>query len=215
MSLNADKCNMLNFQGNQKTEVCKKEVKFEENQKDLGLIVTQKMSWLENAKRRVTKATKLLFFVKRNVSSKTSIKAKINCYTGCVVPILTYGSQSVYYNKSELKIIEKVQSRAMSWIYGYNSSYVTKLKTVNLLPVPIYMELPDILLLWKINCGNYDIAAAQYVSWNTNQTTRQGNNNEFEVAKNRLCKSDENFWKRQLCCITFSQKKLTFATQQI
>ena len=121
MSLNADKCNMLNFQGNQKTEVCKKEVKFEENQKDLGLIVTQKMSWLENAKRRVTKATKLLFFVKRNVSSKTSIKAKINCYTGCVVPILTYGSQSVYYNKSELKIIENVQSRAMSWIYGYNS----------------------------------------------------------------------------------------------
>ena len=73
ISLNADKCNMLNFKGNQKTEICGKEVKSEENQKDLGLIVTQKLSWLENAKRRVTKATKSLFFVKRNVSSKTSV----------------------------------------------------------------------------------------------------------------------------------------------
>ena len=83
MSLYADKCNMLNFQGNQKTVIYRKEVKFEENQKNLGLIVTQNLSWLENAKRRVTKATKLLFFMKRDVSSKTSIRAKINCY---VVP---------------------------------------------------------------------------------------------------------------------------------
>ena len=48
-------------------------MKSEENQKDLGLIDTQKLSWLENAKRRGAKATKALFFVKRNVTSKTSI----------------------------------------------------------------------------------------------------------------------------------------------
>ena len=33
MSLNADKCNMLNFKGNQKTEVCEKQVKSEEIRK--------------------------------------------------------------------------------------------------------------------------------------------------------------------------------------
>ena len=130
---------MLKFKGNQKTEICGKEIKSEENQKDLGLIVTQKLSLLENAKRRVTKATKSLLLMKSNVSSKTSIGAKINCCTEYVIPILFYGSQAVYYNKSALKIIGKVQSRAMSWIYGYNSSYVTKLKTANLLPVSIYM----------------------------------------------------------------------------
>ena len=103
---------------------------------------------------------------------------------------------AVYYNKSELKIIEKRQLRAISWIYGYNSSYFTKVKTANLLPVCIYVDLRNILLVWIFNCGNYDIAAAQYVSWNTKQTTRQGNNNDIEVPNYRLCKSDENFWKR-------------------
>ena len=99
----------------------------------------------------------------------------------------------------------------MSWIYGYNSSYVTKLKTANLLPVSIYKELHDILLFWKINCGNYDIAAAQYVSWNTNQTTRQGNNNELKVPKYRLWKSDENFWKRAALQSKLFAKKVGFS----
>ena len=116
-----------------------------------------------------------------------------------------------YIITSQLKIIEKVKSRAMSWIYGYNSSYVTKLKTANLLPVSIYMELHDVLLFWKTNCGNYDIAAAQYVSWNTNQTTRQGNNNEFEKPKYRLCKSDENFWKRAALLYNIFSKKIDFS----
>ena len=55
MSRNADKCNILDFKGSQKMEICGKEVKSEENQKDLGLIVTQKLCWLKNAKRRVTR----------------------------------------------------------------------------------------------------------------------------------------------------------------
>ena len=41
---------MLNFKGNQKTEICGKEVKSKESQKNLGLIVTQKLPRLENAK---------------------------------------------------------------------------------------------------------------------------------------------------------------------
>ena len=65
MSLNADKCNMLNFQGNQKTGIYGKEVKSEENQKNLGLIVTQKMSWLENAKKTSNKGDKIALFYKK------------------------------------------------------------------------------------------------------------------------------------------------------
>ena len=73
------------------------------------------------------------------------------------------------------------------------------------------MALHDILLFWKSNCGDYDIAAVQYVSWNTNQTTRQGNNNEFELPKYRLCKKDEKFWKKAALLYNNFSKKVDFS----
>ena len=106
MSLIADEYNMLKFKVNQKKEICGKEVKSEENQKDLGLIFTQKLSWLEMQKKTTNEVDKIAIFCEKIVSSKTIIRAKINCYTGYEVPILIYGSQALYYDKSEMKIIK-------------------------------------------------------------------------------------------------------------
>ena len=89
--------------------------------------------------------------------------------------------------------------------------HMNKIETANLLSVSTYMELHDILLFWKINCVSYDIGVVQNLSWNTNQTTRQGNNKELEVPKHRSCKSDENFWKRAALLLNILSQKTDFS----
>ena len=62
-------------------------------QKDLGVLISNGLSWKENCNLRRTKSLKTLWFLKRNISFKSTTKAKLNAYTGYVVPVISYACE--------------------------------------------------------------------------------------------------------------------------
>ena len=92
------------------------------------------------------------FSIKRNTSEKASRQTKLSVYCGYIVPILTYGSQVPSNNKGDLKKLESVQRRATIWIMNCGDivSYSSRLATLGILPLSLYTELHDILLLSQI-----------------------------------------------------------------
>ena len=89
MNLRDDKCGLIHFKKQsvvKMNEVAVKPVNF---QKDLGVLISNDLSWKENCNLRRTKSLKSLWFLKRNISFKSTAKAKLNAYTGYVVPVIS------------------------------------------------------------------------------------------------------------------------------
>ena len=162
------------------------------SQKDLGVVVTENLTWTANANRRFSKAMRALLYLKRNTSNKTSVINKLNAYKGYVVPIISYASEVWHPNKGDLVLLEKLQKNATKWILGNSIHYKNRLLTLNILPLAMYLELRSLLLYCHI-ADNINVI--HVIKYNTIERTRQGTH-EVIVAKTRLCKSDENFWIR-------------------
>ena len=113
-------------------------------QKNLGVVLSRNLSWSANCQRRTTKAWKTFYTLKRNVSSRTSMKTKLNAYIGYVVPVLTYASQIWYPSKTDMRSIEKIQHKATKWICGGNDEYHRSTENISL---SMYMENHNILYL--------------------------------------------------------------------
>ena len=167
-----------------------------ETQKDLGLVLTKSLTWHNNCQQRTKKALKALFSLKRNLSSNCSINVKINAFTGYVMPILTYCSQSWLPNNSCLRDMERVQKIATKWFYGSHIEYRERLLKCNLLPVSMYFELHDILYLDSLLKGKYDIDINKFISKTSVESTRQSSRSELVVTRTRTQKADENFFIR-------------------
>ena len=191
MVLNLDKSKILSIKGetvepNQELEVVK-------TQKDLGVIMSSNLSWAGNCRKRVSMAWRSFYYVKRNISPIANVTTKLNGYVGYVVPVLTYASEVWFPSKLESKALEKVQKTATKWIGSSKDDYKTRLARLEILPISMYMELHDLLLLLSIMKGNYNIRRSKIPNIKLTETRQ---NNEFEIPKHRLRKCDENFWTR-------------------
>ena len=109
MILNVDKINILCIKGETQTNGRLKTVT---SQKDLGVIMSNSLSWSENCSRRTLKGGRTLYCLIRNTSKHVSLETKLNADAGYVVPVLTYASQVWYPSKTELRKIEQVHRKA-------------------------------------------------------------------------------------------------------
>ena len=96
----------------------------------LGITLDQTMSFIPHLNNITSKATRVLNFIKRNLS-KCSQYTKSNAYFSLVRPSLEYASSiwDPYYN-THISTIEKIQRRAVRWtLNNYNcySSVTTML----------------------------------------------------------------------------------------
>ena len=107
MKLNENKCYVLPVKQQQNSEYHFQlnskflESKFE--QKDLGVIISAKLSWRANSQKPCKKASKAFYFLKRNVSVLANTRTKLNAYVGFVKPVLSYASMVWFVNKTECK----------------------------------------------------------------------------------------------------------------
>ena len=107
MKLNENKCYVLPVKQKQNSEYHFQlnskflEGKFE--QKDLGVIMSAKLSWRANSLKRCKKASKAFYFLKRNVSVLANTRTKLNAYVGYVIPVISYASMVWFVNKTECK----------------------------------------------------------------------------------------------------------------
>ena len=54
--------------------------------------------------------------------------------------------------------LERVQKLATKWILGTSSHYKERLQKLNLLPLSLYIELHDILVLLALLENKYDVS---------------------------------------------------------
>ena len=196
MSMNAKKCSIIDFRGSSTGSLNDIEISHPDSARDFGVIISKTLSWEENSTSRRQKALAALFAIKRSMVNGSSIAVKTHVYTGYVVPILTFSSQSWYPNTKSQKQLEQVQKIATKWMVGAKDCYKTRLTKLGLLPISLYMELYDILYLGNILCGNVDIDQKCYITEMTNQTTRQDSRKEIIIPKARLQKTNDNFFIR-------------------
>ena len=88
MTLNISKCKTLNLKGSGCVSMNGKTLEQTQKEKDLGLIVSNDLTWTANAERRCEKAIKVFFTKKRNIANGTNWIAKKNIYRSYIVPII-------------------------------------------------------------------------------------------------------------------------------
>ena len=141
-------------------------------------------------------------------------KVKLNAYTGYVVTITTYASQTWWPSKGNLEF-EKVQHYATKLILGSNINYRNRLVSLIVLPLSIYVEMHDLLFLLSMRNGDYDIEETlDYIPSLGN--TRQNQRGEYRLYKSRLMKTDDNFFRRTKVLFNYvSQTYPNFGNERI
>ena len=155
----------------------------------------QNLSCNENCKRRSNKAMGALFQIKRNLTSNCNWRIKLNAYTGYVVPIAVSASQTWLPNKENLTEFEKVEHHATKLIIGSDLSYRNRLIKLHILPLSLYVEMHDFLILLSIKTGEIEVESSIEKETICDKT-RQSNRGEFKLSKSRLNKTNENFFRR-------------------
>ena len=112
------------------------------------------------------------------------------------LPILIYGSPCWSPNVHSLKRLESVQKYATTVMVGSNE-YKANLLETNLLPISLYLQLTDLLVLFRFIQGYYDVENRNFVeSHSPNRQTRcsQYTHFVFPLITKSLC--ENNFWVR-------------------
>ena len=95
------------------------------------------------------------------------MKTKLELYKSMIVPTLIYASSCIGLSKYVSSCLEKTQKRMVKWITASNWDYKHSLTTLGILPLTMYIQINDILLLSKIIQGDYDVNQLKvpYVSY--------------------------------------------------
>ena len=117
--------------------------------RDLGVIITDNMTWDKHVGTITKKANRNLWLIKRTLGYLAPTKAKKLLYVSLVRSILEYASQ--LWNPSgikNIKIIESIQRRATKYIlnisYPINIPYISRLAQTNLMPLSYRREILDL-----------------------------------------------------------------------
>ena len=151
MELAVDKCAILNIRGPEKDfELLDQNLNSLRAVKDLGVNVSKKLTWSALINARLNKANIVLYLIRRNVAYAVKPFIKLGLYKSPVLPVLLYGINCTTRSKSDLGNLEKLQRKAVRWITGRNEPYENQLRLLNILPLPMYMQMNDLLTLSKL-----------------------------------------------------------------
>ena len=117
--------------------------------KDLGLMVTSNLSWSTHIGSKIRGANTVFFFIKRNTSA-TQIRVRLNLFKPMLLPILSFPRCCFSLSRTCLNLLEKFQNRGLKWVCrDYHSTYKELLLKCKLLPVSMFFQLKNLLLLSK------------------------------------------------------------------
>ena len=118
---------------------------------DLGIFVTKDMTWSLHFSERLKKANRALYLLQRNDSTNVNVSVKLGFYKSFLLPILLYGMNCVRLSRGSTRDLESFQKRALNWVcYESNRSYLQRQRLINVLPLPLFMQCNDILLMSKL-----------------------------------------------------------------
>ena len=93
--------------------------------RDLGVLVSNNLTWDEHYSAIISRAYKSLYFIRRATSNSHSPSTKLSLYKSLIRPKLSYCSQLWRpYKIKDIKLFERVQRRATKFILkDYHSDY--------------------------------------------------------------------------------------------
>ena len=159
ISFNAKKCVHLRFGRNSASPVCPiyticcSNIVTLESHNDLGVTLTNSLSWSPHIKNILSKAYRTLGMIKRAISSHSSVQIKLPLYISLVRSHLLYCSSIWRPNLvKDSSALEHLQRRASKYILNYptDMDYKMRLLNLKLLPITLFLEVQDILLFVKL-----------------------------------------------------------------
>ena len=159
-------------------------------EKDVGVNITNSLTWNTHIHAIIAKANKLLGLLKRTCPLLNDVSARRSLYLALVKSQLSYATQVWSPHKIALKTqIERVQRRATRWILKQRvgvMSYRDRLLTLKLLPLTFDRELKDLVFFYKCLNGFTDINVSHFVSFVSHGRTRQSNSYNLKTP---VCKT--------------------------
>ena len=151
MELAVDKCAILNIRGPEKDfELLNQNLNSLQAVKDLGINVRKKLTWSAHINAMLNKANRVLYLIRRIVAYAIKHFIKLGFYKSLVLPVLLNGINCTTPSKSDLGNLEKHQRKAVMWITVRNEPYENQLRLLKILPLPMYMQMNDLLTLSKL-----------------------------------------------------------------
>ena len=140
---------------------------------DLGIIVSNNLSWLDHYDHICIKAYRALNMIRRVLPANSSTALKKRLYVSLVRSRLTYCSLLWRPRLiKDIKRLEQVQRWCTKFILqDYSSTYKSRLRALNLLPLMLWYELQDIMFLVKCLKEPMDnVNIFDYVQFSTSNT---------------------------------------------
>ena len=186
MEFNTDKCSVMHLGHNNPSaeyRLFNKQLIVSDKERDLGVIVDNKLKFKEQCNSVVSKANATLGMIKRTIVSRNT-KVITKLYKALVRPKLEYCVQAWRpYLKQDIDKIERVQRRASKLISGYRSlSYGNRLNLTGLTTLDDRRDRGDMIELFKLKQGLTKMDISKFVVSNSDLRTR---GHSYKLAKNR------------------------------
>ena len=126
---------------------------------------------------------------KRNVATKENTFVKFGLYKSLILSVLLYGFACLTAGTTEIHNLEKFQKNVVKWKTGNkDTEYKSQLRLLNILPLPMFIQLNDLLLVSKaLNEENNGIELPEV------HTKETRNNEIFKLTKTRTEKARSQF----------------------
>ena len=161
-----------------------------ENERDLGIWISNNLTWRKQVLEQCSKASKMLGFIKRSTRTITNCKARRTLYFTLVRSQMGYATQ--LWSPQTIDLIsrlERVQRRASKYILDLpficETSYKQRLIDLNFLPLSYWHEYLDMLFFYKTNCGIMRISESVLPKPKISRITRSldANSQKFQIRK--------------------------------
>ena len=162
MDFNIKKCKVLHAGHSNKNfnyEIQGEWLDSVENEKDLGVIVSNDLEVSSHCLEARNKANRMLGIINRNVSYKSK-EVMSKMYNSYVRPVMEYCSQVwAPHLRKDIDMLEAVQRRATRMIHGFdNMSYEERLKNLNMYSVERRFLRGDMIEVYKLfSSGNDEL----------------------------------------------------------
>ena len=145
-------------------------------EKDLGVYITDNLTWNKQVNVQCAKASRLLGYVRRNTRLVKSITVRRSAYLTLVRSHLDYATQVWTPQSIDLiRKLERVQRRATKYILDLpficDQTYGDRLMNLNLLPIFYCHEFLDMIFLFKVVTGTVRVSSSV-----PSRTTRSNSN---------------------------------------
>ena len=118
---------------------------------DLGVELTGTVKAAKHLESKLAKANRTFGFLKGNLSQNMARRAKICAYKSLILPVITFASSTWHPSGGIMRLMENFQKRVLKWMKDYgNASYLENVILLRLLPLPMFLQLNELLLLSKL-----------------------------------------------------------------